>query len=529
MTAVPAATTEEQVPSAESSETGRESGEFSIEKTLAENGVEGLKLLAAREVDAMSERIGELAAIDPDAVSVAKDESEALGKAKVIAINALNAAKDSLVRDLTGEVKTAIGIEKSAEAALESAKAELLAEKKKLFLEKSGKELSEKGQELLTPAKAKVEEAAAAVEAMRPPEPAEGLSPEEAERLGFLGMKTDDAVDREFNELMREAGVLQKEGADDPAIEIPEADPSLEIEHTISPEAAAAKAMDVPAGRENAQEELAQAEAGDPLPGIDYEPLIADERKKQEAVAQDYQDAQKALQDFRRDRPGNLTPIEQKYVSALEAQLEMDRLGSAQIENQIALYEVNAKIEALSSDESASDELDKLIELRDAKDRHSYELAAQYAAAVAAHDRILEEYESSLESFEQADAAEDQEPTSEDVEEDAAEHDEEIEEGDTELSTGASMGGANFERGLYLTPEDEANFEARQAGVKQGKRGSGVLESAASAMKDLKKATTPQMKLSGGGAEKEAPKEKKKGGKFFRWLFSSKWFPWQVE
>ncbi len=292
------------------------------------------------------------------------------------------------------------------------------------------------------------------------------------------------------------------------------------IEPSKIPGAEEAAKIEAPTGRKDAHEELEVTEKDKEPILSDWEALTAEEMQKKAAAEQDYEEAQKALSDFKAQRNDSLTPIEQKYVLALEAQLEMDRLAAAHAENQIALYDANEGIERLSAQGENAGGLDSLIEQRNAKDLHSKNLAAQFEEAAKHHDDVLAEYESALEDFTEEAAGEGLEGDEKEDEKNEAP----MENVDTEKSTGGSFGGGGFERPLHLSEEDEANFEARQAGVGDEKK-AGVFSRMWRATKNQGKAAThPAMKLGGAGdAKKKKDKKDKKG--FFKWFFSDKWLP----
>lgn len=456
MSAAPVLAEEEAVQGQEAT---RESGVFAIEKAFQEKGTEGLASLADNEVEVMSGKIRELATIDSEIVKVAGDEAAALTKAKEMAVNALNAAKDSLIDDITAEVKKGIqaGVKSSSEKVIQ-----LFPDKKEATPDKPVQEAAE--------------------EKVTAPD-----VPEQAQE--------------ELNE--EEAIPLVKEKKKSVLLpEEPEGEMIIESSREKGAEKAAA--IEVPAGRESAMEEieLSEEEAVEAAP-IDYGQLISEEAKKKETAASDYQDAQKVLSEFKAGRSGALTPIESKYVAALESQLEMDRLASAHAENQINLYELNQKIEALAAVNENDPEIDKLIQQRNAKDVHSRNLAEQYDASVKNHDAVLGDYENSLQAFTQE--------TVEEVEDEPP-----LAVGGGGDSTGGSYGGSDFEkRALKLTPEDEASFEARQAGVGVEKKPGLLKRAAASVGRAGRSAVNPEMKLSAPAGGKK--KKKKKG--FFRWMF----------
>lgn len=451
-----------------------ETGDVSFEKVFAEKGVDGLVALGGEEAVKAAERIRMLAEVPIDVASTAVDVVEEL------------------------------------KATREKAEAELMAAKKKLFLALGKGEEFESAREKLEPLKERVEEAktaeqAAAMESKREvasepvetqEEVAEEASPdvpmeEGAQAEQPVAEATDEAKPPESPETVTESQIEP--------IPVPEAgEEKMEFESTNVEGAEAAAEMEIPAGRETPQEELELPEDMETAPGMDWGKLIAEERNKLEVVEQDYVDAQTALADFKKQREGALAPIEQKYVAALEAQLEMDRLASAQMNNQIALYDLNRDIEALTSEGKEGGEIDKLIQQRNAKDVHSRRLAEQYDAAVKAHDETLEDYESSLAAY--------------------SEQNEESQEAAVESEEEENV---PEKRELRLTPEDEASFEARQAGVEKKEKKKKTKKEKNGMMKKLFSAPVKVSEKKGAG-QKE--KKEKKGffQRFVGFIFGKK-------
>ncbi len=467
-----------------------ESGEFLIERTFAEKGLEGLAELASKDIVKAVDRVKMLAEVPAEVAQTAMD-----------AVTQLKAIK-------------------------EKAEAELLASKKKLFLAMGKDTDLDQARASLEPLKAEVARRSADLSVAEAGTEVPTRKVEE-DVLKTVKVEDEDGVSEPIASITEEvhAPVVEDEAlplTQMKGIPLPEAsNEEMILESNLVEGAEEASVLEVPPGRMDAQEELVIPQVSESAVSIDWELLAKEELAKKESAETDYQEAQKALYEFKKQRPVKLLPIEQKYVLALEAQLEMDRLASAHAENQLALFEVNKNIEVLGSTEDTEGELYKLIEQRNAKDLHSRNLVTQYEEATGLHDKVLEEYETSLEDF-----SENAEPVQEVVMEESEESNV-----DTELSTGGSYVGADFEkRKLFLTPEDEANFEARRAGVgiespkkpglfskasKQAKETTGFFKEQASST--VNPGMGPSVE-SGGG-------EKKKKG-VLTWLFSDRWLPW---
>lgn len=235
--------------------------------------------------------------------------------------------------------------------------------------------------------------------------------------------------------------------------ELPSAE-GLEIEPTVSAQAKEAMAANVPVGRESAQEELEAPSEEAPAPPIDWENLKREETAKLESAKKDYEQVNQTLREFKESREKGMTPIENKYLKALETQIQMDELSLKHAENQIDLYDVNEKIETLShGGDVVSSEIDQLIERRNAKDALSRELADAQEKAEQTHEAALAAYMKALEALQahpsdsvEAEAGDDQEASEEEGEE------------PTEPVVGMEKAA---KKPLTLNPEDE-QYEANQ-------------------------------------------------------------------
>ena len=468
-----------------------EQGDFSVERLFKLKGSEGLQSEADAEVIQLSDRIKLLTEVPEDL--------------KAVASEAMN--------DL--------------ERASEEAEKALLEAKKKIFLA-LGKDMSyEDVQEKLEPIKTQAEEAR--IKAF----PEERLDKLEEQRNA--GMTDSDVTTKPEEATLSENEAIPLMKLKSIPLPSGEAE-ALLVENNQHIGAEEARAMNVPAGQESSQEDV-ELKAGDRENiSTDWEALITEELEKKKGAERDYLEAEKALQNFREERGEQPTPIERKYISALEAQLEMDRLAADHANTQQELYSLNQKIEEISDRNKNDKALDALIEKRNAKDVASRSLAQQFEEAAGLHDAVLAEYESSLEDFTEEAVEENEEHKSEERSDEEKEvetgievstkerkYGEEQSDMDTKDPTGGSFGGATLERPLKLSSEDERNFGARAAGAVKEKRPS-RLKSFFGRTKDAGKSLAnsafyPSMPSTEGGG---ASSQKKKRG-FFGWLFSKKW------
>ncbi|PIP60590.1 hypothetical protein COX00_02580 [Candidatus Uhrbacteria bacterium CG22_combo_CG10-13_8_21_14_all_47_17] len=139
---------------------------------------------------------------------------------------------------------------------------------------------------------------------------------------------------------------------------------------------------------------------------FDWKELKEEEASKLETAKADYEQVNQTLQAFKDAHQGAMTPIEKKYLNALETQIEMDYISLQHAENQIDLYAVNEKIEILSHDENMEgSQVDALIEQRNVKDALSKEFAEEFLAAETAHDTALADYMKAYEGLRTAPGA----------------------------------------------------------------------------------------------------------------------------
>jgi|GEM_PF-5255135 len=450
MSAAPALQQTPETTESSQNEALRESGEFLIEKTFTEKGVEGLESLAEEDVVSNVKRM------------------EALTETSVD------------VPESANELATQL------QAAKKQAESDLLAAKKKLFFALGKGTDYEQAKAELEPMKAAVVEATEALE---------GAKEEQTPQDTSLREAPIETVNPSAEGEEPTAEPVEESVSAEPEAPAQEADATkkAEVQEEVSP-------------KEEASESAAP-EAVNEKGEADWGALIVEEQHKKESAENDYTEAQKILTDFQQERAGTLTPIEQKYVAVLQTQLEMDRLTAALAGSQMALYAINKNIEKLKATDPENPAVAILTEEQTEKTNFSQNLTAQLETAATQHHEIREDYDIAMEAFDESVS----------------------EEGDTEDTedlTGGSFGGSNFERPLALTPEDEASFEARAAGVevgkhvqketkdKEGSRAKGLW----SFMKRKGgQMAHPRMKLSTAGG---AGVKKKRG--FFKWLFGIK-------
>jgi len=141
------------------------------------------------------------------------------------------------------------------------------------------------------------------------------------------------------------------------------------------------------------QEEMEVPMEEAPSEKFDWKQMKEGEASKLEMAKADYEQVNQTLQTFKEAHQGAMTPIEKKYLKALETQIEMDYVALQHAENQIDLYAVNEKIESLSQGENAEgSEVDTLIKERNAKDSLSKDFAEEFLAAEAIHNTALADY-----------------------------------------------------------------------------------------------------------------------------------------
>ncbi len=185
------------------------------------------------------------------------------------------------------------------------------------------------------------------------------------------------------------------------AVVTPETRPAPVVETvtapTVTPEAKAAQAVEVPAGRKG-REDLEMTEAGktEDILGLDWESMIAEEGEKFNQAKGEYEKTSRHLMEEQQKYPKPWAPIQQKYFEALVSDVAVSELSLKHAQNQVELYSINRDIEHLGADAAMQKQIDALIASRDAKDALSRTLAEGVTAEQQKRDQLVEAYTKAL-------------------------------------------------------------------------------------------------------------------------------------
>lgn len=243
------------------------------------------------------------------------------------------------------------------------------------------------------------------IEMMAQPDPeAASDAPAEASELSTARDQARAEIDQAFEEMKHVFETAEVPAPDVKieagAPEVPPTEPSA-AEQAV-PEAEAVTAEEAEPVEEAAPTTVEAVPATSEMTeGHDWEAMIGEEKTKLEAAKADYEEANRAYQDYVAKNPKPWTPIQQKYAKAMETQIAMDEGAWKHADNQIALYGANRDIEVLAKapveGSNTGAKLDALIADRNAKDAMSNSLAAEYEKMKADHDAALADYMHALE------------------------------------------------------------------------------------------------------------------------------------
>lgn len=253
-------------------------------------------------------------------------------------------------------------------------------------------------------------------------------------------------------------------------------------------------------GEPSDEEEDAEMETPEAEQPIGFEQLIATEQKNLDEAKNDYEEAVQARDAFLRERGKPKTPIEQKYVSALDAQIRMDELSWQRAQNQIDLYKLKDDLEKtkLSGGDTGS-----FVEAISAKEAQALLLLKGFQDASKDHDAKLEDYEVSYDALQKKESESDEK-------EGHDEQEENVSNVDTVVTTGGSFGGYIDTKKEEAPTKPPLASKAKHVARKVGKAGGAVYHKGKAMAAAAERAVTPNQEFgkTEGGKEHESLMDK---------------------